>query len=306
MKKIVVLGSINVDHVIQVDHFVRPGETLSGHRYQTIFGGKGANQAVACARLGTDISLIAALGDDGFGRQILSSLSRDGVSIDCVSIQHNVPTGIAFIQVTPEGQNAICISPEANGYLKQEAVQQYKSLLDEAHYLMVQLETPIEGIVEACKIVHQHGGTVILDPAPATGFTSELLPFIDIITPNETEAETITGIVVNDIKSAACAAEKLHALGVSTVIITLGAKGVWFSEHSHGQLLPARAVGVVDTTAAGDTFNGAMVTALSKGMSLEQAIDFAQIAASISVGKHGAQSSIPFLDEVDAVIKTLP
>ncbi|MGI2879961.1 ribokinase [Vibrio furnissii] len=302
MNKLVVLGSVNADHVLQVPSFPRPGETLHGRNYQVIPGGKGANQAVAAARLNADIGFIACVGDDSFGINIRESFKLDGMNIRGVKMQPNCPTGIAMIQVSDSGENSICISAEANAKLTAEAIAPDLQHIRDAKYLLMQLETPLDGIVKAAQVAKEARTNVILNPAPARELPDALLSCVDVITPNETEAEVLTGITVTDDASAQLAADALHRKGIEIVMITLGAKGVWLSQNGRGTLIPGFRVQATDTTAAGDTFNGALVTGLLEEMPLESAIKFAHAAAAISVTRFGAQTSIPNREEVDAFL----
>ncbi|WP_417869056.1 ribokinase [Vibrio furnissii] len=302
MNKLVVLGSVNADHVLQVPSFPRPGETLHGRNYQVIPGGKGANQAVAAARLNADIGFIACVGDDSFGINIRESFKLDGMNIRGVKMQPNCPTGIAMIQVSDSGENSICISAEANAKLTAEAIDPDLQHIRDANYLLMQLETPLDGIVKAAQVAKEARTNVILNPAPARELPDALLSCVDVITPNETEAEVLTGITVTDDASAQLAADALHLKGIEIVMITLGAKGVWLSQNGRGTLIPGFRVHATDTTAAGDTFNGALVTGLLEEMPLESAIKFAHAAAAISVTRFGAQTSIPNREEVDAFL----
>ena len=303
MSKLVVLGSVNADHVLKVPSFPRPGETLHGSGYQVIPGGKGANQAVAAARLGADIGFIACVGDDAFGRDIKQDFSDDGMDVSAVMVEDNTPTGIAMIQVAATGENSICISAEANGKLTAERVQPHLNAIRQADYLLMQLETPVDGVELAAKAAKESQTRVVLNPAPARELNDELLSRVDIITPNETEAEVLTGITVSDEKSAQKAADLLHAKGIETVMITLGSKGVWLSESGiPGKIIPGFKVDATDTTAAGDTFNGALLTGLIEGKPMEAAIVFAHAAAAISVTRFGAQTSIPAREEVDTFL----
>lgn len=299
MNKLVVLGSVNADHVLQVPSFPRPGETLHGRNYQVIPGGKGANQAVAAARLQADIGFIACIGDDPFGINIRESFKMDGMDTSAIKMQPNCPTGIAMIQVSDSGENSICLSPEANAKLTADVIEHDLERIRQADYLLMQLETPICGIEKAAQVANTAKTKVILNPAPARVLSDELLACVDIITPNETEAEVLTGITVTDSESAQQAANILHAKGIEIVMITLGAKGVWVSQQGHGDIVTGFRVDAIDTTAAGDTFNGALVTALLEDLPLTQAITFAHAAAAISVTRFGAQTSIPTRDEVD-------
>ncbi|MCP4956610.1 ribokinase [Photobacterium aquimaris] len=299
MNKLVVLGSVNADHVLQVPSFPRPGETLHGRNYQVIPGGKGANQAVAAARLHADIGFIACVGDDSFGINIRENFKIDGIDITAVKMQPNCPTGIAMIQVSDSGENSICLSAEANAKLTATAIEPDLERIRQAEYLLMQLETPLCGIEKAAQVAKAANTAVILNPAPARALSDDLLACVDIITPNETEAEVLTGITVTDADSAQRAANVLHAKGIKTVMITLGAKGVWLSQNGNGDIIAGFRVEATDTTAAGDTFNGAFVTGLLEGLPLESAIKFAHAAAAISVTRFGAQTSIPTRDEVD-------
>lgn len=303
MNKLVVLGSVNADHVLQVPSFPRPGETLVGVNYQVIPGGKGANQAVAAARLNADIGFISCVGDDSFGIKIRNEFANDGINIDGVIVAENTPTGIAMIQVSAAGENSICLSPEANDKLTVDQIARHSGSIRNAKYLLTQLETPIEGIEYAVEIAKQSKTNVILNPAPAQPLSDKLLSCVDVITPNETEAEVLTGITVTDNESAQLAANALHLKGIEIVMITLGAKGVWLSQNGRGELISGFKVKATDTTAAGDTFNGALVTGLIEEMPLESAIKFAHAAAAISVTRFGAQTSIPNREETDVFLK---
>ncbi|MCP3697417.1 MAG: ribokinase [Aliivibrio sp.] len=303
MNKLVVLGSVNADHVLQVASFPRPGETLHGHSYSVIPGGKGANQAVAAARLGADIAFIASVGDDSFGHQMIEAFKIDGINTQAVMIEENTPTGIAMIQVAATGENSICISAEANARLTADRIAPHHRLIEAADTLLMQLETPIETIESAAKIAKVSGTKVVLNPAPAHPLSDDLLQLIDVITPNETEAELLTGIQVSDTASAQQAADALHAKGIETVMITLGSKGVWISQNSSGRQVEGFKVKATDTTGAGDTFNGAFLTGLQSGKDVDDAIKFAHAAAAISVTRAGAQTSIPSLEEVNAFLE---
>lgn len=304
MSKLVVLGSVNADHVLKVPSFPRPGETLHGSGYQVIPGGKGANQAVAAVRLGADIGFIACVGDDAFGKAIKTSFSKEGMNTEAVVIEQDTPTGIAMIQVAETGENSICISAEANGKLDANRITPFIPMIEKADYLLMQLETPMDGVELAAVTAKKAGTKVVLNPAPAMALSDSLLRCVDIITPNETEAERLTGVAVFDKRSAQIASDILHAKGVNTVMITLGSKGVWLSEESgKGEIIAGFKVEATDTTAAGDTFNGALVTGLMEEKSLPEAIQLAHAAAAISVTRFGAQTSIPDRKEVDQFIQ---
>jgi len=298
MRQLTVLGSVNADHVLRVGSFPRPGETLHGQGYSVIAGGKGANQAVAAARLGANVSFIACVGDDSFGLNIRQEFEKDGINIDAVMIEKDTPTGIAMIQVAATGENSICISAEANACLTPQRIAAHTSIIEQADMLLLQLEVPMESIEYAAEIANKSGTTVILNPAPAQHLSDKLLKLIDIITPNETEAEILTGIKVFDAKSAQLAADVLHKKQIKTVLITLGSQGVWLSKDGEGSQIMGYKVDAVDTTAAGDTFNGAFLTALLEDKSLDEAVQFAHAAAAITVTGQGAQSSIPYRQDV--------
>ena len=225
--KLTVLGSINADHVISVPHFAKPGETLTGYGYHINYGGKGANQAVAAARLGAQVSLIGCIGDDDIGREIKRAFEKDGIDTQAIVSVSGETTGIAMIQVADSGENSIVISAGANAALNESLVEAFSRQIIEADYLLMQLETPLNAIIKAAKLAKQQGTRVVLNPAPAQPLPDELLAYVDIITPNETEAELLTGVTVTDEKSAVESARVFHAKGIPTVLITLGSKGVY-------------------------------------------------------------------------------
>lgn len=297
MQKLTVLGSINADHVIQVPHFPQPGETLSGQNYHIVYGGKGANQAVAAARLGAKVDFIACIGEDKIGLEMKQAFQKDGINTDSIATIQAETTGIAMIQVADSGENSIVISAGANAHLTTDIVDKFKQKILDADALLMQLETPLDAIIYATKIAKQAGKHTVLNPAPAKALPDELLAQLTMITPNETEAEVLTGIKVVDEQSAAQAAAVFHQKGVAIVLITLGAKGVFISHNALQKIIPGFRVQAKDTTAAGDTFNGALVTALLEQKSQEEAIQFAHAAAAISVTRFGAQTSIPSRQE---------
>ncbi|MDD0824069.1 ribokinase [Mannheimia sp. AT1] len=303
MKNLTVLGSINADHVISVPYFAKPGETLTGHSYHIAYGGKGANQAVAAARLGAKVSFIGCIGNDDIGRAMKSAFAQDGINTHPIKTIENEMTGIAMIQVAESGENSIVISAGANGHLDEAVVAEYQTEIVQADCLLMQLETPLPAIIQAAKIAKESGTKVILNPAPAQALPDELLSLLDMITPNETEAEILTGVKVIDESSAQQAAQVFHQKGIETVLITLGSKGVFVSENEVGQIVAGFRVKAVDTTAAGDTFNGALVTAMLEDKPLNEAIVFAHASAAISVTRKGAQPSIPTRQETLEFLK---
>ncbi|MEG6291870.1 ribokinase [Enterobacter bugandensis] len=296
---LVVLGSINADHILNLETFPTPGETVTGNQYQVALGGKGANQAVAAGRSGANIAFIACTGDDDTGERVRKQLASDNIDTAPVSVVEGESTGVALIFVNAEGENVIGIHAGANAALTTERVEAQRGIIAGAEALLMQLESPVESVLTAAKIAHENHTTVVLNPAPARVLSDELLALVDIITPNETEAEKLTGIRVENDNDAARAAKVLHAKGIGTVIITLGSRGVWASVNGEGRRVPGFKVKAIDTIAAGDTFNGALVTALLEGKAMDDAIRFAHAAAAIAVTRKGAQPSVPWRKEID-------
>ncbi|MEA1202664.1 ribokinase [Enterobacter hormaechei] len=296
---LVVLGSINADHILNLETFPTPGETVTGNQYQVAFGGKGANQAVAAGRSGANIAFIACTGDDDTGERVRKQLASDNIDIAPVSVVAGESTGVALIFVNAEGENVIGIHAGANAALTTERVEARRGIIAGAEALLMQLESPVESVLAAAKIAHENHTSVVLNPAPARVLSDELLALVDIITPNETEAEKLTGIRVENDDDAARAALALHEKGIGTVIITLGSRGVWASVNGEGRRVPGFKVKAIDTIAAGDTFNGALVTALLEGKAMDDAIRFAHAAAAIAVTRKGAQPSVPWRKEID-------
>lgn len=297
--KLVVLGSINADHILNLESFPTPGETVTGTQYKIAFGGKGANQAVAAGRSGADIAFIACTGDDDTGERVRQQLISDNIDVAPVSVIANESTGVALIFVNGEGENVIGIHAGANAALSPALVDAQQERIAQASALLMQLESPVESVLAAARIAHANQTIVALNPAPARELSDELLALVDIITPNETEAEKLTGINVASDEDAARAAQVLHAKGIDTVIITLGSRGVWASVKGDGRRVPGFKVKAIDTIAAGDTFNGALMTALLEDLALDDAIRFAHAAAAIAVTRKGAQPSVPWRKEID-------
>ncbi|WP_336165382.1 ribokinase [Acinetobacter ursingii] len=296
---LVIVGSANVDHILNVDDFPVAGQTLTAKNYKVAFGGKGANQAVAAGRSGANVAFIGCVGDDEFGNNIKNQLQKDHVNVQALQNVVHQNTGVALIFVNQHADNCIGIHAGANAALSVDYVNQHKNLIQHAKILLLQLETPIESVITAATIAKHSGIKVILNPAPAQALAPEFLNLIDIITPNETEAEKLTGVKINNLDDVQNAAHILHQYGIKTVVITLGAQGVWLSEFGQGQLIPAFKVDAVDSIAAGDTFNGAFATALLEGQSNQQAAKFANAAAAIAVTRYGAQPSIPYRSEIE-------
>lgn len=301
--KLAVLGSINADHILNMAQFPRPGETVIGKQYQVAFGGKGANQAVAAGRSGADIAFIACVGEDDIGQRIRDRLAEDRIDVASVEVVPDESTGVALIFVNGEGENCIAIHAGANAALTPARVEKYQQTIADADALLMQLESPLESVLAAAKIAQQHQTRVILNPAPALALSDELLALIDMITPNETEAEILTGVPVANDDDAARAAAVLHAKGIGSVLITLGSRGVWLSQEGKGERIAGFRVDAVDTIAAGDTFNGALITALLEGKAMPEAVRFAHAAAAIAVTRYGAQPSVPWREEIDLFLQ---
>jgi len=294
---VVVFGSINMDLVVRTPRLPAPGETLTGYTFFAAPGGKGANQAVACARLGAPTRMVGRVGDDLFGEQLRTSLRSYGVQDDGVLTTPG-PSGVALIAVDDTAENTIVIVPGANGAVSSADIPRLEQALDGARTLLLQLEVPIETVVAAARAAHTCGVTVILDPAPALSLPDELYTLADIITPNEHEATTLTGIAVHDDQGAIAAARALIARGARRVALKLGARGALTADAEGEQFWPPFNVTPVDTVAAGDAFNGGLAVALSEGRSFNEAIRWGLAAGALSVTRYGAQPSMPERDEV--------
>ena len=301
MSQILVIGSANADHVMNFEYLPVPGQTLMSRTYRLEHGGKGANQAVACARLcqeDAEVTFICHLGQDSIGNEMRASWLKDGIKAEGITQVANMSTGTAMIFVADNGENAIGIAAGANAHLTPSELEKHYALFANAQFLLFQLETPAETVRNALQTAKQLGITTVLNPAPAATQELDYLKWVDIITPNETEAEALTGIEVTDEENAALAAQWLHQQGVTTVVITLGSKGAFISSAGFTGLIPALEVQAIDTVAAGDTFNGALVVGLSEGMSIAAAVGFANAASAITVTREGAQRAIPYRHEV--------
>lgn len=261
-------------------------------------GGKGANQAVAASRLGADVTFVAKVGNDIFGREAIDGFKKEGISTDFISVDLESSSGVAIILVDSGGENCIAVASGANGALSPSDIDRAVKKIESAGILLMQLETPVATIEHAASLGRRLGKIVILNPAPAQKLSGGLLSKLDIITPNETEAEILSGIQVVDQESMRQAAQVLRTKGVKTVIITLGSKGAYIQTETVSRIIPAEKVTPVDTTAAGDTFNGALAVGLANGLSIESAVEFAGKAAAISVTRLGAQVSAPYLNEL--------
>ena len=291
--KVVVIGSSNTDMTIKGDRLPKPGETVLGGEFRMGPGGKGANQAVAAQRLGADVSFICKVGRDIFGDNAIAGYQKEG--IDCSRIlRSDKASGTALILVDGNAENCIAVAPGANADLTPEDVDSVADVIRSADYLILQLEIPVESVLRAAKIAHEAGVYVILNPAPACHLPEELFGYISLITPNQTESALLSGVGDN----LDAAVEKLMQLGVKDVVVTLGSKGSLVISEGTRTLVPSLKVKAVDTTAAGDTFCGALCVALSEGCSLVDAAGFATKASALTVQKMGAQDSIPFRSDI--------
>ncbi|MFQ6574192.1 ribokinase [Pseudomonas sp. UM16] len=297
--KVVVVGSLNMDLVARAQRLPRAGETLAGESFATVPGGKGANQAVAAARLGAPVAMIGNVGDDAYGQQMRQALLDEQIDCQGVAVCPGVSSGLALIVVDASSQNSIVIIPGGNGQLLPESVQAFDALLQGAEVIICQLEVPPQTVAHTLERGRALGKTVILNPAPCTGpLPLNWYSAIDYLIPNESEAQALTGFPVIDLTSAEVAASHLRSLGVNNVIVTLGAQGALFASAQGVRHFPAPVVQPVDTTAAGDTFVGGFAAALARGMEEGEAIAFGQRAAALSVTRAGAQPSIPYLAEL--------
>lgn len=298
-QQILVVGSTNTDMVIKAAHLPRPGETILGGTFFMNPGGKGANQAVAIARLGAPVTFICKTGTDIFGHQSQQLFEAEGINTSYVFSDPQNPSGVALISVDDKAENCIVVASGANANLTPEDLKKAEEAIDQCDIVLLQLEIPMETVEYVAKIAFEKGKKVILNPAPAQPLSAKLLSHLYLITPNETEAEMISGVKITDEASANEAAQVLSEKGVQNVIITLGSKGALVYSNGESEIVPAYKVNAIDTTAAGDVFNGALTVALSEGRDLKEASRFGCKASAISVTRSGAQSSAPYRNEVD-------
>ena len=296
---ILVVGSSNTDMMIKTEHLPRPGETVLGGSFFMNPGGKGANQAVAVARLGGQIAFICKTGSDIFGHQSHQLFEEEGIDTSYIFSDTKNPSGVALITVDENAENCIVVASGANANLSPDNLAKAESAVDEAEFVLMQLEIPIETVEFVADMAYKKNKKVILNPAPAQKLSKELLQNLYLITPNETEAELISGIKISDEQSITEAAKKIADMGVDNVIITLGSKGAFVYSDQASEFVPSVKVKAIDTTAAGDIFNGALVVALAESRSLIDSVRFACKASAISVTRIGAQSSAPYRNEVD-------
>ncbi|KZL23812.1 ribokinase [Pseudovibrio sp. Ad37] len=301
---IVIVGSINVDITTRSDRLPQPGETLHGHSYAINLGGKGCNQAVAASKLGGDAQLVGRIGKDGFGDIAAQHLKDMGVSTEHVHLDENHGTGIAVIGVDANSENSITVIGGANLAVDESDLERTSDVLKNAKIMLMQLEIPVATCLSAAKKVRASGGKVIFDPAPAPvdGLPEGFLQNVDVVTPNETETEILTGFRPSNAEEAAHAANLLHEQGVAAAVVKLGARGVYFKDETSEGFVEPFKVNAIDTVAAGDCFNGGLAYALDSGKSLAEAVRFAAACGALSTTKHGAATSAPTLVEVEALM----
>ncbi|UCG49559.1 MAG: ribokinase [Phycisphaerales bacterium] len=300
--KIAVVGSSNMDLVVKSERIPVVGETILGGEFIMVPGGKGANQAVAAAKLGAEVFFIAKLGKDIFAEHSLSNFKKEGVNTKYVMQTNEAPSGVALIMVDDAGNNVIVVAPGANSRLLSADVKNAEPDIASCGAVVAQLEVPIETIECAAGTANNLNVPFVLDPAPGRELGRELLGLVDVLTPNETEAQILTGIEVTDEKSARAASENLLARGVKAVILTMGSKGFLLKDRNQDRFVSAQKIDAVDSTAAGDAFTGSLAAGLAQGKSLLDAALFANYVAALSVTKMGAQSSMPTLGDVEAFV----
>ncbi len=302
---IVVIGSTNTDMVVRSSHLPKPGETVLGGEFMMLPGGKGANQAVTIARLGGKVHFITKLGNDIFGAQSKINLETEGVLVDYVFCDDIHPSGVALISVDDNGENSIVVAPGANAHLGIEEITKAKSCILDAEIILMQLEIPITTVESVIQMTLNMGKKVILNPAPAYHLPDAVLNGLYLITPNHTEVEILTGITITDELTCEMASQHLKNKGVQNVIITLGSKGAYVSSDKFTGMVHTCEFKVVDTTGAGDAFNGSIALALSQDLGIESAVRYANLVAGLSVTKLGAQASIPYPSELELELKTV-
>ncbi len=300
MSDVVVLGSLNMDLVVRTERIPRPGETVHGHDFRTVPGGKGANQAAAAARLGADVHMLGRVGSDAFGDELLQNMRRQGVGTDHVLRDPEAPSGNAMILVQSDGENSIVVTPGANGRVSVADVDDAKEMLEKARFVVMQFEVPLPVVCHAIELAASLGAQVILNPAPAYPVEPAFLQGVYCLVVNETEAETLSQVAVSGIETATEAGRRLQDLGIPVVIITLGALGALFLDRDETLHVPTRTVEVVDTTAAGDAFIGGLVASLNRSMPLPDAVRYATCAGTLATTVLGAQTSLPTQEQVDA------
>jgi ribokinase len=296
--KVVVVGSANTDFVLGVPDLPSKGETVLGDQFRVVRGGKGANQAVAAARLGADVTFVARLGTDSFGDQALSAYREEGIHTEFIVQDPEIHSGIALIMVNPSGENVIAVGPGANSRLSAQDVLAASAAIEQADCVLLQLEIPVEAVQAAAEIAHRHQVRVILNPAPARKLPQELLNKVNYLTPNETETAILAGEDPSSIGPDSLP-RLASALGVPKLVVTLGARGAAILQDGQATLIPSFPIKPVDTTASGDAFNGALAVALASGQTIAEAVRFANAAGAITATRPGAQPSLPTRKELD-------
>ena len=297
------VGSVNMDLIVKLRKLPVIGETVIGGTFKMSPGGKGANQAVAAAKLGAESYFVGRIGADDFGKALMENFKRTGVNSEYVTVDRDAHTGVALIMVDQAGKNLIAVASGANSKCSVEDVDRAKDLIEKASVLLLQLEIPVEVVQHAALLAKQGRSKVILNPAPARPLPKKLFELIDVIVPNEVEAEVLTGIPVKDLSSAREAGEKLLGFGTEAVVITLGERGALLVEKEGYDLVPGVSVEAVDTTGAGDAFCGALAFALATGKSLKEAVFIANCAGALATTKIGAQEALPTLKELESFLK---
>ena len=303
MTKIAVVGSLNMDLVIRTPRLPAPGETILGREFTTAPGGKGANQAIAAAKLGASVAMVGRVGSDGFGRTLREGLSADAVDITHVFTDDYAATGVAVIQVDDQGQNTIVVASGANAQVTRADVDKSRAVLTSANALVVQLEVPLNTVAHALQLARGAHVLTILNPAPAQRLDPDMLALADILVPNETEAGFLTGTAASDWGAAEAAAGELHRRGARTVVITLGARGALVFENNMAHQVPPFQVRAVDATAAGDAFVAALAVARASGRDMDTALREASAAGALTATKLGAQPSLPTRKDLDEFLK---
>jgi ribokinase len=300
---LVVIGSSNTDMVIRTPRIPKPGETVLGGTFLTLPGGKGANQAVASSRAGGNVTFIARIGRDAFGDRAVEDLRSEGIQVDYIVRDADTPSGVGMVFVDDSGENSIAVASGSNARMSPEDVEKAGDVIRKADLVLLQLEIPLDTVRAAVEIAATSGSRIILNPAPAQALPDELLRHVTVLTPNESEAEIITGITIDGEASAAEAARALRAKGVGTAIVTMGRRGAFVSSPEFEGLIRGYEVTAVDSTGAGDVFNGALAVSLAESMPLPEAVRFANAAAALSVTRIGAQPSAPERREIDAFLR---
>lgn len=296
-KKILVIGSSNTDMTAKTHALPRPGETVLGGVFAMGAGGKGANQAVAAQRLGGNVQFICKVGRDMFGDNAIAQYKAEGLDVSGI-LHSSLPSGVALIYVDDHAENCIVVASGANGDLSEEDIDLSREAIVHCGILLLQLETPIPSVLKAARMAHEAGAMVVLNPAPACPLPEKLFRYIDLFIPNETELSTFSGLPVTNAEEAQAAAAAMQRKGVGKIIVTMGSKGALICDGGPAVFVPAHKVKAVDTTAAGDTFCGALCVALSEGKTLKEATEFATAASALTVQKMGAQNSIPFRKDI--------